>query len=882
MRTDNVQMLTDTLQICEQGYYLHNGRKVKLKLSPAEMRSVRVFLPDEIAALAEYKDFQHVHVIGRCGHGCENMDSFSLARKRYEDCGYMFTGKDAKEILVLNLANPVNPGGGVRRGARAQEEDLCRKSSLLLSLEGRAAREYYEYNRALHTYMGSDAIIITPKVEIIKDENGELLDESVIVAVMTCAAPCLTNGMEGLTQKQYEDMVYNRIVGMLRCAAYMGYKNLVLGAFGCGAFGNDAKIVSDLFYRALKEFDFDGMKEKDMFRRIDFAVLSRGHEQYNFKEFYRNFGDNNFYRDEDNAVRMRALERIKETERNLDKIRGSLIGGAIGDALGYPVEFLSRDMIVEKYGEPGITEYELDRRSGKALISDDTQMTLFTANGILVGETRLCMRGIGGVPSAYVPQSYQDWLTTQEEDYQTEKHTKRYNRNGGISWLLDVPELYSRRAPGNTCLSALIEARQNQGGGDYIENPRNSSKGCGGIMRVAPLGIHYGSIPVETLDKEAAVLSAITHGHPLGYLPSAVLTHILNRIVFPGEQHLMLKEIIVEAKETVRRLFEGTEYVDELCEIVDKAIELAENEDTDVNNIKRLGEGWVAEETLAIAIYCALRYEHDFSGGIIAAVNHDGDSDSTGAVVGNILGAINGYDAIESKWKQKLELLEVLLEMSADLCHGCHMSEYSTYHDADWARKYMDMHWKDPEPECVFFWHEYDVNGCFSNWYTSPFVIDDFCYDHVEQYLMAQKAKLFHDARAYTAILKATNPKECKRLGREVKPFDAATWDKVRYKVLLAGVRAKFSQNEELKKKLLATGNAILAEASPYDDIFGIKLDAHSAATVPCEQWPGKNLLGKALMEVRAELAGETPVEDIINSSRLDTINRILRNGETC
>ena len=103
MRTDNVQMLTDTLQICEQGYYLHNGRKVKLKLSPAEMRSVRVFLPDEIAALAEYKDFQHVHVIGRCGHGCENMDSFSLARKRYEDCGYMFTGKDAKEILAVRV-----------------------------------------------------------------------------------------------------------------------------------------------------------------------------------------------------------------------------------------------------------------------------------------------------------------------------------------------------------------------------------------------------------------------------------------------------------------------------------------------------------------------------------------------------------------------------------------------------------------------------------------------------------------------------------------------------------------------------------------------------------------------------------------------------------
>ena len=173
----------------------------------------------------------------------------------------MFTDEHSKEILVLNLANPVNPGGGVRRGARAQEEDLCRKSSLLLSLESADAGRYYNYNRALNTYMGSDAIIITPKVEIIKDDNGALLNDSVIVAVMTCAAPCLRKGFEGLTQRQYEDLMYNRILGMLRCAAYMGYKNLVLGAFGCGAFGNDARVVSDLFFKALKEFDFDGMKE---------------------------------------------------------------------------------------------------------------------------------------------------------------------------------------------------------------------------------------------------------------------------------------------------------------------------------------------------------------------------------------------------------------------------------------------------------------------------------------------------------------------------------------------------------------------------------------------------------------------------------------------
>ena len=158
---------------------------------------------------------------------------------------------------------------------------------------------------------------------------------------------------------------------------------------------------------------------------------------------------------------------------------------------------------------------------------------------------------------------------------------------------------------------------------------------------------------------------------------------------------MTLLEIIDEAVETTRRLFDGTDYLDDLCAIIDKAVRLAANHDTDRNNIRQLGGGWVAEETLAIALYCALRYEHDFSAGIIAAVNHDGDSDSTGAVTGNILGAINGYDSIEVKWKNHLELMDVLLEMSDDLCHGCRMSEYDTYYDPDWARKYIEAHWKE-------------------------------------------------------------------------------------------------------------------------------------------------------------------------------------------
>ena len=107
-----------------------------------------------------------------------------------------------------------------------------------------------------------------------------------------------------------------------------------------------------------------------------------------------------------------------ESEKYLDKIRGSLIGGAVGDALGYAVEFMDEGYIFSKYGEDGITEYDIDPVSGKALISDDTQMTLFTANGILVGETRLAMRGIGGVPHMYMQHAYLDWLRTQEMSFE--------------------------------------------------------------------------------------------------------------------------------------------------------------------------------------------------------------------------------------------------------------------------------------------------------------------------------------------------------------------------------------------------------------------------------------------------------------------------------
>ena len=683
-RTLNKEMFEDTMSILRRGSYEVNGKKVTLKLSQKEMEDCIVLLPEQVKECMESSKISRgtvPFVLGRNGVDCENSDSYAAAR-----------AVKAENVLVLNFANAIHPGGGVLNGATAQEEDLCRKSSLYCSLSSNEAKKYYRYNYNLHTEMGSDAMILTPKVEIIKDETGNLLEETSVVAVLTCAAPNVAGGYEGKSEEEYRKMVYDRIVGILKCAAYYGYERLILGAWGCGAFDNDPAVISDLFYQALKELDYNGVNSNSLFRSIVFAVWDHSPDRKNLKEFYRNFGGRNYWREEDHKAEEEYIQRQKENEIHLDQIKGCLLGGAIGDALGYPVEFLSEGAIFQRYGNKGITEYEPDHRSGNALISDDTQMTLFTASGLLVGDTRGALRGIMANPSNYVEYAYLDWLRTQEMSYEEGVRWMLDNEYGNRSWLSWIKELYSRRAPGNTCLSALYQRKENirTFEKDYIEHPLNHSKGCGGIMRVAPLALCYETHDIKDLDEEGAQIAAITHGHSLGYLPAAVLTHIIHRIVY-SQNGDSLKEIVLDARDTVKKMYRKDKYIQELTDIINLAVKLSENNESDLNNIHQIGEGWVAEETLGIAIYCALRYQNDFSKGVIAAVNHKGDSDSTGAVTGNILGALLGFHGIEEKWKKNLELYDIILETAEDLCHKCQMSEYGEYHDEEWSRKYIDM-----------------------------------------------------------------------------------------------------------------------------------------------------------------------------------------------
>lgn len=366
--------------------------------------------------------------------------------------------------------------------------------------------------------------------------------------------------------------------------------------------------------------------------------------------------------------------------KNLDKFRGCLVGGAVGDALGYPVEFLDDASIFARYGENGITSY--DYNNGIAEISDDTQMTLFTATGLLLGTTRGMMRGVMGGYPGYIGYSYSDWYKTQTEKYPL-------SSTWNYSWLVNQPEMFVRRAPGSTCLSALRDSTFGT-----VENPINNSKGCGGVMRVAPIGLYFDdkSLSIEEIDMIGAEATAVTHGHSLGYIPAAALVHIIQRI--SHNDSLTVLEAVEDMKQAISVQFSKDKYLKEFLSIVDKAIALSQNADNDLEAIREIGQGWVAEEALAIAIYCSLKYPNDFEKAIVAAVNHSGDSDSTGSITGNIVGAYLGYDKIPDKFLSSLEIKQIVIDIADDLFNDCQMTEYGSYYDKIWADKYIHCNYK--------------------------------------------------------------------------------------------------------------------------------------------------------------------------------------------
>lgn len=336
-----------------------------------------------------------------------------------------------------------------------------------------------------------------------------------------------------------------------------------------------------------------------------------------------------------------------------DKIIGCLLGGAVGDALGGPIEFSSLDKIRDQFGQEGIRDFA-PAYGRMGAITDDTQMTLFTAEGLIRARSRMLDRGTT-MPVTLLYNAYLRWLATQGQIPKTDGFGFEVKNKNDLrpGWLSAIPELNTQRAPGETCLGALRSGRA----GIIEEEPINNSKGCGGVMRAAPVGLAWPADEEKAFDY-GCKSAAITHGHPSGYLAAGVLAVVISRVV----AGTTLDAAIVSGLSRI----EGLHQSKEVSSAVARALVEARRGSPCPEKLEALGEGWVAEEALAISIYCALTAAN-LEEGVILAVNHGGDSDSTGAITGNILGAIYGLTAIPERWLSQLELRHEIEQVAVDL-----------------------------------------------------------------------------------------------------------------------------------------------------------------------------------------------------------------------
>lgn len=323
----------------------------------------------------------------------------------------------------------------------------------------------------------------------------------------------------------------------------------------------------------------------------------------------------------------------------LDRMLGCLLGGAVGDAFGYAVEFDSLATIKQRFGSKGITQPVFNNE--QLVVSDDTQMTLFTLEGLL-----RCTDDRGELCQTNVLDEIRygclDWLESQKGG-----HTVTQALRGHLA---AYPAMRLQRAPGNTCMSALA-----QGGTGTMERRINDSKGCGGVMRTAPIGFLR---EVDYFDIGARA-AAQTHGHMDGWAPAGILPRIIARLINGEEKFLAVRNGFSDASEWGHAYGE-TAKTDLYHLARDLARKMRFNPE---QAIARLGQGWVGDEALAIAMYCFLS-AHDFSDAIHRASNHEGDSDSTASLTGQLWGAAYGIAGVPHHWIRRLDVLQETLMLA--------------------------------------------------------------------------------------------------------------------------------------------------------------------------------------------------------------------------
>lgn len=330
---------------------------------------------------------------------------------------------------------------------------------------------------------------------------------------------------------------------------------------------------------------------------------------------------------------------------NKSSYRACLLAGAIGDALGAAVEFKSDAEIDRLYGPEGVREYR-PAYGRLGAITDDTQMLLFTAEGLLRGIVRADRRGFAD-RTGVVANAYLRWLSTQGHQNPVQV--------GEPGWLIGHEDLHHQRAPGNTCLTALKQMTK------LGEKAENQSKGCGTVMRIAPVGLFAARIFGATSNSAYEMgreISRLTHGHPSGYVAGGALA----AIIWGLSRGMTLEKALDEALGAVESDFDSAE----CAKAIIRARALVTTHIPPKEAVKRLGEGWVAEEALAISIYAALKMP-TLIDALSLAVSHGGDSDSTGSITGNIVGLVYGEEEIPNHLLEDLELREVITQVAEDL-----------------------------------------------------------------------------------------------------------------------------------------------------------------------------------------------------------------------
>ncbi|WP_218027077.1 ADP-ribosylglycohydrolase family protein [Nocardia vaccinii] len=347
---------------------------------------------------------------------------------------------------------------------------------------------------------------------------------------------------------------------------------------------------------------------------------------------------------------------MQEYTKLVDRVRGSLLGGAVGDALGWPIEFYELDAIREFHGPEGVTGFLPIGRDPDApqQITDDTQMTLFTAEGLL----RLPP---GADPAPVLARAYLRWLRTQRQE------------GPGLApdgWLASQPFLYARRSPGNACMSGLDRQER-----EYCEprplgapGPVNAdSKGCGTVMRSAPFGL--ARLGPDLAFTMAARCAQLTHGHPTGYLSAGIFAALIDRVV----AGIPLRDAVQQSIAQIT----GGPGAEETVAALQRAVGVAQEGEPTAELVEKVGAGWIAEECLAIAVYCALVADRtaDPRAALLLSVNHSGDSDSTGAVAGNLIGAAHGLSALPLDWVGRVEGRDELVQVADDLILAFHVGD---------------------------------------------------------------------------------------------------------------------------------------------------------------------------------------------------------------